>query len=102
MTMTGGSTQWLKELPKEDIVKHLDKDALLIAETCGIDVLLALWNAGRAGTLFYLNSKPIRSLRGMYIKRQYDMNVTIKQIARNLDISEKTVYRYLHNYKTKR
>jgi len=90
--------QWLKELSKDDILKYLDKDALLIADSCGIDVLLSLWNAGLQGTLLYLNSKPIRLLRGAYISKQYQNHISIKMIAKSLNLSEQSVYRCLREY----
>jgi Mor family transcriptional regulator len=78
---------WIREVEIEDL---LERDTQLIAEYCGIDVLLKLWEC-LPGLNLYISTKPLIEAKKRYIRKFYD-GKNVKQIALILGVSERFVY----------
>jgi len=78
---------WLKDIDFYDL---LDGDAALIADSCGVDILIKLLEELPSITL-YLSTKPLTEARKRYIQKYYDGRNT-KQLARLLNCSERFIF----------
>lgn len=91
--MTG--LDWIKEINWDESLKG---DLKEVANLCGIDTLLILWeNFGK--TNIYFSEKPLDTLRRKYIIQNKDKSV--KELARKLEVSEMFVYNCLQELKLK-
>lgn len=78
---------WIKDIEIGDL---LDNDAQLIAEHCGIEVLMKLWKCV-PGLNIYVSTKPLTEAKKRYIRKFYNGN-NAKQLALLLNVSERFVY----------
>ena len=78
---------WLKEIEIKDL---LSKDAELVYDFCGLDVLISLWEALPSITL-YLSLQPLAAAQKRYIAFHYDGH-NLKQLAAKLKCSDTFVY----------
>lgn len=83
---------WLKEIEIKDL---LSNDSLLVAEHCGMSVLVKLWECV-PGLSLYISTKPLIEAKKRYIRKFYNGS-NAKQLAIKLDISERFVYEVLAN-----
>ncbi len=82
------SLDWIKELG--DVSDLLDKDSALIANHCGMDTLLSLWEKLPSITL-YISAKPLQAAQKRYIRAHFEPG-NAKQLAALLGVSERFVY----------
>jgi Mor family transcriptional regulator len=87
---------WLKEIEIKDL---LEKDAQLIYEFCGHDILAALWK-NFPGITIYLSKRSLVAAKQRYIRQFYDGS-NIKRLALILDCSECFVYETLRTERKK-
>lgn len=81
--------EWLKEIPIDDLVNS-NSDMQVIAESCGMDVLLSLMvNLSKMG--FYISERPLTEAKKRYIRKHYGP-MTAKELARLLDVSDRFVF----------
>jgi Mor family transcriptional regulator len=78
---------WLRDIEFEDL---LDKDAQLIYQHCGLDVLCALWQ-NLPGITLYLGEKSLFEIKRRYIRKHHNGS-NVKQLAAQLSVSERFVY----------
>lgn len=81
------SLDWLKDVEFLDL---LNGDSALIAESCGVDVLIKLLEELPSINL-YLSTKPLDEARRRYIKKFYDGS-NVKMLAKTLGCSERFVW----------
>ena len=79
--------EWLREIEFYDL---LDGDLALIADSCGVDILIKLWEELSSVNLF-LSTKPLTKARKRYIRKHYDGH-NVKRLARLLSCSERFIY----------
>jgi hypothetical protein len=82
---------WLKEIEIDDL---LDKDTALIAEACGLDILISLWKDLPSLNL-YISKKPLHAAKRRYIEKFYDGS-NVKQLCRTLNCTERFFYKTIH------
>lgn len=88
---------WIREIEFKDL---LDKDAQLINDHCGIEILMNLWQ-NLPGISFYLSEKNLFRLKERYIRKKYfesqKANIPFdkKKIAAYLQVSQQFVYNAL-------
>jgi DNA-binding CsgD family transcriptional regulator len=85
---------WLNKLNDQDIQSVLNKDALMIYNQIGRETFCELLDSNLLGLSLYMPKSIIVSLRKQYIKKTANSK-TLKQIAIDLNITERQVYRYL-------
>lgn len=85
--MPDKSLEWIKEVDFEDL---LDKDAKLIHEWCGTEVLIALWQHF-ASMSIYVSTKPLDRIKKRYIKKHCNGS-NIKELCSKLNVSERFIY----------
>ena len=78
---------WIKEIEIKDLLTH---DTQLIAEHCGMDVLIRLWECV-PGLNIYVSTKPLIEAKKRYIRKFYNGS-NIKSLAIKLNVSERFVY----------
>lgn len=78
---------WLKDIEFKDL---LTGDTLLVYETCGTDVLIALLENLPSINIF-VSTKPITKARKRYIKHFYD-GKNAKILASRLGCSERFIW----------
>jgi hypothetical protein len=83
----GAFLDWIKEIEIKDLLSH---DSLLVAEHCGMDVLVKLWE-GVPNLSLYISTKPLIEAKKRYIRKFYNSS-NVKQLAIKLDVSERFVY----------
>lgn len=81
------SLDWVKEIKFDDL---LDNDTKLIADNCGMPVLLSLLEHLSKMTL-YISTTPLTEAKRRYIYKFYDGN-NAKKLAHLLDVSERFVF----------
>lgn len=81
---------WLKEIEIQDL---LSNDAKLVAEHCGMEVLIKLWEC-LPGLHLYISTKPLVDAKKRYIREKYDGS-NVKLLAIKLGVSERFVYETL-------
>jgi len=85
---------WIKEIEFEDL---LEKDAGLIYQHCGIEILMSLWQ-NLPGITLYLSEKNLFEMKKRYIRINYckdDPAYNAKALAVKLQVSERFVYESL-------
>jgi Mor family transcriptional regulator len=87
---------WLNEIEIKDLLSH---DSLLIAEHCGMSVLVKLWE-GVPNLSLYISTKPLIEAKKRYIKKFFN-GANVKQIALKLEVSERFVYEVIANTEEK-
>ncbi len=88
---------WLKEVLAPDL---LSGDERLIAEYCGIDTLISLWE-NLAGLNLYISGAPIMKARKRYIQTFYNGR-NAKELAALLGVSDRFVYQVVRERKGKK
>lgn len=78
---------WVKELEIDDL---LDNDIKFIYDSCGLDLLLQLWENFPKMTL-YISTKPLTEAKKRYIKKHFN-NKNVKELCRKLDVAERFIY----------
>ncbi len=78
---------WIKEIEIDDL---LVGDTKLIAEYCGLDTLIKLWENLPSMSLF-ISTRPLTEAKRRYIRKYYD-GTNAKRLAALLEISERFVY----------
>ncbi len=78
---------WLKDVEIKDL---LEKDTRLIADYCGMDVLISLWEQLPSLSLF-ISTKPLTEAKKRFIRMHYD-GANVKLLAAKLGVSERFVY----------
>jgi len=81
---------WLKEIEFTDL---LDGDAALIAQECGVDTLIKLWESF-SGMMLYISQKPINKAKKRYIMKFYNGR-NVHSLAVKLKISERFIFNTL-------
>lgn len=83
--------KWIEDIEYKDL---LEKDAALIFEHCGPEVLFALM-VNLPGITIYLSEKPFFEMKKRYIRKFFnrdDPDRNAKALAAKLKVSEKFVY----------
>jgi hypothetical protein len=93
----GKSLQWIKDIDVENL---LDKDTKLVFENCGLDVLIALWEALPSISI-HLSGRPLDRLRRCYIKKYFNGS-NVKSLCVLLDCSERFFYDTLEEEKKRK
>ena len=78
---------WLSEIEFMDL---LTNDTALIAEYCGVEVLLRLWENLPSMNLF-ISTKPLTEAKKRYVRKFYG-KIEVKKLAATLNVSERFVY----------
>ena len=81
------SLDWIKEIELDDI---LSGDVRLIADSCGLDVLIRLWEECPSLSL-YISTVPLNEARRRYIRRHYNGS-NAKELAARLGVSDRFVF----------
>jgi hypothetical protein len=85
---------WVKEIEFADVLKKHNGDLELIAEFCGIDTLIKLWENFPSMSL-YISVKPLHELRRRYIQKFYDGPRDLHRLAVKLGVSDRFMYETL-------
>lgn len=81
---------WIKEI---DYRKHLNEDAVLIVDECGIDTFIKLTSIF-SKTRIYFSTEPILEMKKAFIKKHLG-NYSTREFTRILDVSEEFVRRVM-------
>lgn len=80
---------WLDEIKYDDL---LEKDARIIYDNCGADVLKSLWE-NLSGMTFYLSERSLNEMKKRYILEKKDNpDFNVKATALRLKVTESFVY----------
>lgn len=82
--------KWINEV---DYEKHLDGNSALIVDLCGLENFLKLVEAF-SKTQIYISNQPIVMMKKDYIRKHKD-SLTVRELARTLDVSESFVYKVM-------
>ena len=82
--------KWLDDIEFKDL---LDKDAQLVFEHCGRDVLCSLWQ-NLPSIQIYLGERTLFEIKKRYIRKHYNGS-NVKHLAAKLQVSEKFAYEAL-------
>ncbi len=83
---------WINDVEIEDL---LTGDTKLIAEYCGLDTLITLWQNLPSMSLF-ISTKPLVEAKKRYIQKFYN-GMNAKKLAAILGVSERFVYDVVAN-----
>jgi Mor family transcriptional regulator len=78
---------WIREVEFADL---LEGDAALVAEECGIDTLIKLWESF-PGISLYISGKSLIKIKARYIKTFYN-GKNAHALAIKLKVSERFIY----------
>ncbi|MBF0556842.1 MAG: hypothetical protein HQK96_20195 [Nitrospirae bacterium] len=85
---------WLNDIEYEDL---LDKDARIIFDCCGPQVLISLWE-NLSGMTLYLSGRNLTEMKKRYIlKMKNTPEFNVKAIAVKLKVTESFVYAILRD-----
>lgn len=88
------SLEWLHEIEWQDV---LDKDTALIAESCGPEILMRLWEELPNMSL-YISEVPLNEARRRYVRHmaaeaaRQGKQIDVKRLAVKLAVSERFVF----------
>jgi hypothetical protein len=82
------SLDWIKEI--DNVEDLLSGDLRIIAESCGMDVLIKLWEECPSLSL-YISTVPLNEARKLYARRNYNGS-NAKMLALKLGVSERFVF----------
>ena len=82
------SLNWVRDI--DDLDDVLSGDVRLIAESCGIDVLIRLWEECPSLSL-YISTVPLNEARRRYIRKHYTGS-NAKELAAMLGVSDRFVF----------
>ncbi len=85
--MSDHPLSWVREIEVEDL---LDNDIKFIHESCGLDLLLTLWENFPKMTL-YISTKALTEAKKRYVKKYFN-GKNVKELCRKLDVAERFVY----------
>jgi len=88
--MSDRSLAWVRDIEIEDL---LDKDAKLVHEWCGLDVLMKLWEHFPSMNI-YVSTTPLNKIKKRYVKKHFNGH-NVKELCKLLDVSERFVYEVL-------
>lgn len=86
--------EWIMDIKFVDL---LERDAALVYEHCGLDVLVKMW-LNLSGITIYLGEKPLYEMKKRYIRQVFNKDVpefTAKALALKLGVTERFVYEAL-------
>ena len=84
---------WIKTVTNPE--HHLEGDTRLIAEECGIESLIKMYEIFNKTSVNFSESH-LKDLKKQYVREYFDGN-NAKQIARKLGVSQRFVYEVLND-----
>jgi Mor family transcriptional regulator len=91
--MADQNLDWMRELPERELKRMLDRDAKMVFEYCGLEVLMELLRHLPSIQL-YISTAPLERAKALYILENFEGN-NHKQLAAKLRCSLKYVYQVL-------